>query len=308
MAQATCPPRQLGCDAEHWRTGAENSYSVSVKARARGVLLVVAAIAIVAVGVWATATRYAHRADAAFKDPGAPTTERVTLRFFRDPSPVPSFTARDLEGRTVSSADWRGKVTIINFWATWCEPCRVEIPDLVALQAKYRGRLQVIGISYDEGPSEAVKRFATQQGMNYPILMLTPEIEQLFPGVYALPTSFILDREARVVQKHVGLLTPTMTELEARSLAGLPVDASIEEVERGQVVKLENTAEVTNIPGLDLTGLSTAQKAEVLEKLNAEPCTCGCELTLAKCRFDDPTCKTSLAAASNLLKQLTAAQ
>ena len=111
-----------------------------------------------------------------------------------------------------------------------------------------------------------MKRFAAEQKINYPVVMLTPELAKLFPGIYALPTSYILDREVRVVQKHVGMLTPAMTELEARSLAGLPVNASIEEVEPGQPIKLDNTAEVTSIPGLDLTKLSAAQKADVLQK------------------------------------------
>ena len=120
--------------------------------------------------------------------------------------PRPQFVARDLDGRELSTASLRGKVVIINFWATWCGPCRAEIPDLVALQEKYRDRLQVIGISQDEAPPEVVKRFAAQHHINYPVVMMTPELEKLFPGIGALPTSFIVDRESRIVQKHVGML------------------------------------------------------------------------------------------------------
>ena len=174
--------------------------------------------------VW-TATRYARAVEPGHAEASAPAGERVTLRFFRNPAPAPHFVARDLDGHELSTASLRGKVVIINFWATWCGPCRAEIPDLVALQEKYRDRLQVIGISQDESPPDVVRRFAAQFRVNYPVVMMTPELERLFPGIGALPTSFIVDRESRIVQKHVGMLRASTTELEARSLAGLPVDS-----------------------------------------------------------------------------------
>ena len=234
----------------------------------------------------------------------APTGEKVTLRFFRDPAAVAAITVTDLDGRSISSNDWRGKVTIVNFWATWCPPCRAEIPDLVALQKKYGDRLQVIGVSQDEGPIEPVKRFAAEQHMNYPIVMMTPELDQRFPGIHALPTSFVLDREVRVVQKHVGMLNATLTEQETRSLAGLPVNASIEQVERSQLARLDNAAQATDIPGVDLTRLSPARRTAALQKLNTDACTCGCENTLAKCRIDDPKCATSLPLAQRVVQDI----
>src|SRR5258707_1119680 len=122
-------------------------------------------------------------------DGGAP----ATIRFFKNPAAAPIFTARDLDGREISTASLRGKVVILNFWATWCPPCRAEIPDLIALQEKYRDHLVVIGVSEDEGGPELVRQFAAQQKMNYPIVMMTAELEKMFPGVSALPTSFIFD-------------------------------------------------------------------------------------------------------------------
>ena len=104
----------------------------------------------------------------------------------------------------------------------------------------------------------------------------------------------MIDREARVVQKHVGMLTARTTEYETRHLAGLPVNASIEEVDQTQGLKLENGAQLMSIPGVDLGKLSPAKRAEALQKLNAQPCTCGCDLTVAKCRVDDPNCGVSL--------------
>jgi len=233
--------------------------------------------------------------------------ERMTLHFFRNPAPAPVFTARDLDGREVSSASVRGKVLLVNFWATWCPPCRAEIPDLVRLQEKYRDRLQIIGISEDESAPEVVKRFAADHKMNYPIVMTSPEIEKMFPGISALPTSFLIDRDSRVVQKHVGMLTARTTEYELRALAGLPVNASIEEVDQTQGLKLDKSAQAISIPGIDLAKLSAAKRTDALEKLNAQPCTCGCDLTVARCRVDDPTCGVSLPLARQIVAQLTGA-
>jgi thiol-disulfide isomerase/thioredoxin len=230
--------------------------------------------------------------------------ERVTLRFFRDPKPAPAFALRDLSGREISLASLRGKVVLLNFWATWCPPCRAEIPDLVALQEKYRDTLQIIGISEDEGGVDGVKRFAAEHAINYPVAMTTPQIEKMFPGISALPTSFILDRESRVVQKHVGMLTARTTEYETRHLSGLPVNASIEDVDQSHGLKLDNSAQAMTIPGIDLASLPVAKRTEALQKLNAEPCTCGCDLTVARCRVDDPTCGVSLPLARQIVKQI----
>jgi thiol-disulfide isomerase/thioredoxin len=230
----------------------------------------------------------------------------ATVRFFRDPKLVPPFTAVDLDGRTVSTgADFlKGKVVIVNFWATWCPPCRAEIPDLIALQRKYEGTLQVIGVSQDEIPAEQVKRFAVAHGINYPLVMTSAEIERLFPGVHALPTSFVLDREGRLVQKHVGMLNAELTELEARSLAGLPVNASIEQVDQSQGLSLANGAQALEIPGVELAALSPSKRTEALQKLNGEACTCGCDLTVARCRVDDPTCGISLPLARQIVQKV----
>src|SRR5262249_52755892 len=125
------------------------------------------------------------------------------VQLLKQPTSVPSVTMRTIDGRTISTSDWHGRVTIVNFWATWCGPCRYEIPDLVALQEKYRDVLQIIGVSEDEDPPEAVQRFADQYHINYPIVMRTEAIAKAFPGVYALPTSFMIDRKLQVMQKHV---------------------------------------------------------------------------------------------------------
>ena len=269
----------------------------------RHALIVVVALG--AAGVLFAASRYSRDVTAHGE---APAGETLTLRFYRNPAPVAAFTTHDLDGRAVDTALFHGKVVLINFWATWCGPCRAEIPDLVALQEKYRDQLQIIGVSEDEGSPEAVKRFAEEHRVNYPVVMTTDEIRRLFPGVSALPTSFVLDRESRLVQKHVGMLRKVTTEAETRALAGLPVNATIEEVDRAERLKLDAGAQVIDIPGIELAKLTAAKRTEALQKLNAEACTCGCDLTVAKCRVDDPNCGVSLPLARTIVKQIADAR
>lgn len=233
-------------------------------------------------------------------------TGRVTLRFFKAPETLEPLTMTTIDGRTITPDDLRGKVTLVNFWATWCPPCRAEIPDLVALQEKYPGELQIIGVSEDEGALDAVKAFIAEHGINYPVVMATPEIEAAFAGVTALPTSFVLDGDLRIVQKHLGLLDPVVTELEARALAGLPVDAAVEYVDPAQPVGLENAAQAKEIPGVDLTTLSPGQRADALQALNSEGCVCGCGLTVARCRVEDPACPVSLPLARQIVDEIVA--
>jgi hypothetical protein len=126
----------------------------------------------------------------------------------------------------------------------------------------------------------------------------------MFPGVVALPTSFVIDRESRVIQKHVGQLVPSTIDAELRALAGLPVNARIEKVDQTQGLKLENGAQATTIPGVNLAALTPERRTEALQKLNSQPCTCGCDLTVARCRVDDPNCGISLPLARDIVKQI----
>ena len=219
---------------------------------------------------------------------------------------VPTLTLSDLDGRALSTDEWRGKVTIVNFWATWCPPCRAEIPDFVNLQEKYSDSLRIIGVSLDEGPEEDVRRFMAEHGVNYPVVMITDGLGASFPGVFALPTSFVLDRDGRIVKRHVGLINVAIYEQEVRALAGLDPDAVIEEVDDHGRVLLGNAAQATDIPGLDLSKLTSGARQEALERLNADHCTCGCGLTLAQCRINDPNCQISLPLATKLVDEIAA--
>ena len=233
--------------------------------------------------------------------PDASSGERIALQFYRNPPGVADVVMRDVDGVPISTASLKGKVVIVNFWATWCPPCRAEIPDLIALQNKYRDQLQIIGVSDDDDPPQTVKKWAVEHRMNYPIVMATTELRKVFTGVAALPTSFIVNRESRLVMRHVGMLMAATTEAETRHLAGLPVNASIEEVEPDKPAKLPNALQVTSIPGIDLSKLTKEQRIAAITKLNEEPCTCGCNQTLARCRVDDPKCDISLPRAKELV-------
>lgn len=266
------------------------------------VLIVIAIVAMTGLGIWVS-LRFANRVE---QDAAMALPDGFTLRFFKDPKMVPDFTVTTLDGRTITADSLRGKVVVINFWATWCGPCRVEVPDLVALQEKYRDEVVVLGLSTDEGSPDAVRQFVEQFEINYPVAIVSRDVEQAFEGITGLPTSFIVDPDGRVVQKHVGLLNAVLTEQETRSLAGMDVNARIEYVDADRPIGLDNLALVREIPGVDLVVLTSDQRVEVLQTLNEEGCGCGCGLTVARCRVDDPSCDVSLPRARMIVDQIAA--
>jgi cytochrome c biogenesis protein CcmG/thiol:disulfide interchange protein DsbE len=215
------------------------------------------------------------------------------IRFVRNPDAAPDFKLGDLDGKPLTLGAAHGKVVLLNFWATWCGPCREEIPDLIALQARYKDNLKIIGISVDDDEADMVKKVVEQTGINYPVAMASPEVRMQYGGVTALPTSFVLDTEGRVVQKHEGLRDPLLYELEIRALAGLPVPARIETFEDTGEIFLKHADRASQLPGVDLSKLTADQKQSALHRFNAEGCTCGCRFTLAQCRIYDRNCSVS---------------
>ena len=236
------------------------------------------------------------------------TDDSVVVQLLRDPIAIEPFTITDLDGRTLSSADWKGKVVLVNFWATWCPPCLAEIPDLIALQNKYRDRLVVIGISEDEISPEVVKRFAAEKKINYPIAMTSPDLYKRFTGINALPTTFMLDGDGQIAYKRVGLLQAQQTEGVTRALAGMSVRARVERVEDPARLSVEGVAQIKDVPGVDLSRIPAERKAEALQALNSDNCTCGCGLSVAKCRIDDPQCDVSLPIAKKIAAKYGSAQ
>jgi thiol-disulfide isomerase/thioredoxin len=228
----------------------------------------------------------------------------LTLQFSDRPMAIPAMHLVDLDGRPVSVESARGKVVLLNFWATWCGPCREEIPTLVALQQHYPDQLLVVGLSIDEGTAADVKQFAAQFHVNYPVAIADSEIQEAFGGISSVPSTFVVDPDGEIVQRHVGMLDPQRTEHEVRASAGLPTAAQVVRVRDTGQVLLANAAYATEIPGVDLTGLNAAQKELALKRLNTERCTCGCGLTLAQCRISDPTCEVSLPLAQAVAKSV----
>ncbi len=234
-----------------------------------------------------------------------PSGEHV-IRFAKNGEPAPPFLVSDIDGQIVSTAAWRGKVVLMNFWATWCPPCREEIPILIELSRKYPDKLLVIGVSMDDGPPEDVKEFVAAAGINYPIVMWSRELIRAYGGVPALPTSFLINAEGRVVQKHVGLFPGGVYEIEVRALLGMPVDATIETFEDTGQIFLRNAERATELPDVDFTGLTPEQRKVALKRLNSEGCNCGCTLTLAQCRMNDTACPISKQLAAKIVKEILA--
>jgi thiol-disulfide isomerase/thioredoxin len=231
-------------------------------------------------------------------------TKPTVLYFAQDPDVVPPFAEHDLAGGLVSTAALKGKVVIVNFWATWCGPCREEIPELIALQAKYKDDLQIIGVSEDDDPPAQVAKFVKKEGINYPVIMSSDALEKEYGGIAALPTSFLVNRDGRVVQKDVGVYPPEYYDLQVRALVGLPVNARVETFKDTGQVFLKNAVRASELPGVSFAGLTPEQKKIALHRLNATGCNCGCQLTLAECRINDTTCPISAAAAMRIVRRI----
>lgn len=233
--------------------------------------------------------------------------QQPTIRLVRNPDPAPDFKLDTLEGKPLSLAEYKNKVVLLNFWATWCGPCRAEIPDLVGLQNKYKDQLQIIGLVVDDDDPDPIKKFVDQFGINYPVAVATDALRVEYGGIPALPTSFLLDAQGRVVQKHEGLHDPVLYEVEIRSLLGLPIgNVKVETFEDTGQIFLKHADRATQLPGIDLSKLTPQQRTVALHKFNAESCTCGCQYTLAQCRIWDRNCGVSKAATSKIIDDLLA--
>jgi thiol-disulfide isomerase/thioredoxin len=134
-------------------------------------------------------------------------------------APAPQWELTNVEGKLVKLSDFHGKVVILDFWATWCGPCRVEIPHFVELQKQYGDKgLTVIGVSLDEQGPEVVKKFIKRLGVNYPIVIGNQKAVEAYGGIDALPTTFVIDRQGRIVSEHIGYDDKTAFEKEIQSL------------------------------------------------------------------------------------------
>ena len=123
-----------------------------------------------------------------------------------------NFTLKDMNGADVRLADYKGKVVLLNFWGTWCPPCRAEIPDLIKLVEAHKSRgFEVLGLAQQDTPEE-LRAFATQFKMNYPSLLSTEQIEESFGPMWAVPTSILIDRHGSICMKHMGQVSKEQLE------------------------------------------------------------------------------------------------
>jgi peroxiredoxin len=121
--------------------------------------------------------------------------------------PAPNFSLKDADGNAVNLADYRGKVVLINFWATWCGPCEAEIPWFIEFEKKYKDQgFAVLGVSMDDDGWKSVRPYIASHKINYRIMIGSEVVSQQFGEIEALPTSFVLDREGRIASNHVGLV------------------------------------------------------------------------------------------------------
>jgi len=119
---------------------------------------------------------------------------------------APDWELQDVNGELVRADDFEGNVVLLNFWATWCAPCRIEIPALVELQNEYRQQgLRIVGVSLDQSGADVVKRFVDNMNMNYTVVMGNERIVESYGGIKAIPTTFIIDRNGRIDQRVIGL-------------------------------------------------------------------------------------------------------
>ena len=129
------------------------------------------------------------------------------------------FKLKDTEGKEVSLASFKGKVVLLNFWATWCGPCKAEIPGFVELQEKYKDKLTVIGYSVDD-PADKAKAFAAEYKINYPILLGEgrEDVQDAYGPIWGIPASFIISKDGAVCRKHMGIAPKAVFEKELVAL------------------------------------------------------------------------------------------
>ncbi|HTY59751.1 MAG TPA: TlpA disulfide reductase family protein [Bacteroidota bacterium] len=132
--------------------------------------------------------------------------------------PAPNFNLKNATGQSVELAKLHGKVVVVNFWATWCGPCRAEIPGMLDVYEKYKSKgLEIVGISVDRDGWPVINPFVKKLNIKYPVVLGNGEVTDAYGGIDAIPTSFFVDREGRVLLRHVGYMSREDFEKAVRS-------------------------------------------------------------------------------------------
>jgi peroxiredoxin len=134
------------------------------------------------------------------------TTVRAAVKSNNDRKVAPDFALKDGDGKTVHLSDYKGKVVLLDFWATWCAPCKIEIPWFMEFEQQYKDKgFAVLGVSMDEDGWTVVKPYLQQLKINYRIVLGNDKVGDAYGGVDSLPTTLLIDRQGRVAATHVGL-------------------------------------------------------------------------------------------------------
>lgn len=137
----------------------------------------------------------------------------------KDRKAAPDFTLTDHTGKAVKLSDFKGKVVLLNFWATWCGPCKVEIPWFIEFQQTYKDRdLVVLGVSFDDDGWKSVKPYMDEKKINYRIVIGNDDVAAKYGGVESLPETLLIDKSGRIATKHVGLVSKSDYKSEIESL------------------------------------------------------------------------------------------
>jgi peroxiredoxin len=156
----------------------------------------------------------------------APIPDNFHLKAVNERKPTPDFNLKDVTGANVKLSDYKGKVVLLNFWATWCGPCKVEIPWFMDFERTYKDRnFAVVGVSMDEDGWDAVKPYIEEKKMNYRVVLGNDQVSTLFGNVDSLPTTIVIDREGRIASMHVGLVAKATYQKEIEKLLEAPKDA-----------------------------------------------------------------------------------
>jgi thiol-disulfide isomerase/thioredoxin len=222
---------------------------------------------------------------------------------------APDFSLTDINGARLALSDYRGKVVLLDFWATWCGPCRIEIPEFVQMEQKYRDQgFAVLGVAMQDTP-DSVSHFYQQFHLNYPVAMGNSQLAALYGGIFGLPTSFLIGRDGRIYSEHSGTTGPEVFQDEIQQLLAAKPGQEVPGFSpAGQVEDIEvGTPGEANpeVPGVDISKLGAAQLAAFEKELEQHPCNCGgCKFSLLQCRRQDTTCPVSKKLAREMLQKM----
>jgi thiol-disulfide isomerase/thioredoxin len=221
---------------------------------------------------------------------------------------APAFTLTDIFGHSLSLDRYRGKVVLLDFWATWCGPCQMEIPGLVRLENRYRDQgLQVLGIVMRDQPQN-VPGFYKQFQMDYPVAMGSEKLAELYGGIFGLPTTFLIGRDGRIYTKVIGGVGEGYFEPGIRTLLAASPDEEVKNfrpMEGSETPELESPGESHSpVPGIDVSKLTKTELAQYEELLSKQQCSCGCGMSVLECLKVDPDCDASRRQAKEILQEV----